>query len=110
LKKQWCLGQLTSDFLWHMEDILSLYARPYDLHHPLVCFDERPCQLIENVVVPLPMQPGTPQREDYEYRRNGTCGLLIAFEPLTGYRVTQVRERRTKVDYAQFMKALVEQH
>jgi hypothetical protein len=93
-----------------MEDILSLYEQPYDLNHPLVCFDERPCQLIENVLVPLPMQPGTPQREDYEYRRNGTCCLFIAFEPLTGYRVTQVRERRTKVDYAQFMKELVEQH
>lgn len=93
-----------------MEDILHLYAQPYDPKHPLICFDERPCQLIEHMLVPLPMQPGKPQREDYEYHRNGTCCLFLAFEPLTGYRVIQVRERRTKMDYAVFMKELVEQH
>jgi hypothetical protein len=92
-----------------MEDILHLYEQPYDPKHPLICFDERPCQLLEHVVVPLPMQPGKPQREDYEYRRNGTCCIFLAFEPLTGYRVIQVRERRTKIDYGHFMQELVEQ-
>jgi hypothetical protein len=91
-----------------MEDISHLCAQPYDQKHPLICFDGRPCQLIEPVLVLLPMRPGKPQREDYDYHRNGTCCLFLAFEPLTGSRVIQVRERRTKVDYAQFMKELVE--
>ena len=52
------------------------------------------------------MQPGTPQREDYHYERNGVCSLLIAFEPFTGYRFVQVRKQRTKQDYAEFMKCL----
>ena len=93
-----------------MEDILDLYEQPYDSKHPLVCFDERPCQLLGDLVAPLPMKPGRVRKEDYTYQRHGTCCLLIAFEPLTGRRVVQVRAHRTKRDYAQFMKTLVEMY
>lgn len=110
LKKQWCLGTLTSLFLWRMEDILQLYEQPYDPTRPLICFDERPCQLIGDVLVPLPMMPGKPKREGYQYKRNGVCTIFIAFEPLTGQRIVQVRSQRTKQDYAQFMKYVAETH
>lgn len=87
-----------------MEDVLSLYELPYDPLRPLICVDERPCQLINDVLVPLPMAPGKPLREDYQYERNGVCNLFIAFEPLTGYRFVEVTEQRTKADYTAFMQ------
>jgi hypothetical protein len=90
-----------------MEDVLDQYARPYDPLCPLLCFDERPCQLLGDTLVPLPMKPGTYQRYDYEYARHGTCCVLLAFEPHTGLRYVQVRSRRTAVDYAEFMQDLV---
>lgn len=93
-----------------MEKILDLYEQPYDPKRPLVCFDERPCQLISDVLAPLPMKPGKPKREDYHYQRNGVCTLLIAFEPLTGLRYVQVHTQRTKKDYAEFMHDLAERH
>ena len=105
-RKQWGIGNLTTDFLWHMENILDLYELPYNPRRPLICFDERPCQLIGEIVAPLPMESGKPTREDYQYERNGVCSLLIAFEPLRGYRFVQIRKHRTKQDYALFMNEL----
>jgi hypothetical protein len=93
-----------------MEDVLNLYEQPYDSRYPVVCFDERPCQLIGDTVAPIPMEPGKPKREDYEYSRNGTCCIFIAFEPLAGKRIIRVRKHRTKEDYAQFMKELIQQY
>jgi hypothetical protein len=93
-----------------MENILHLYKLPYAPKRPVICFDERPCQLIEDVLVPLPMEPGKTKREDYHYKRNGVCTVFIAFEPLTGQRFVQVRQRRTKKDYAGFMRQLAESH
>ena len=93
-----------------MEDVLSQYALPYDPLRPLICFDERPCQLLGDVLVPLPLQPGKPCRYDYEYERQGTCCVLLACEPQTGFRSVEVRQQRTAVDYAQFMKNLITKH
>lgn len=93
-----------------MEDVLGLYELPYNPKRPLVCFDERPCQLLGELLTPLPMQPGQPQREDYQYQRNGTCTLFVAFEPLAGKRIVQVRRQRTRCDYAEFMKELADVH
>ncbi len=90
-----------------MEDVLNLYEQPYDSRYPVICFDERPCQLIGDTIALIPMKPGNPKREDYEYSRNGTCCVFIAFEPLAGKRIIQVKKRRTKEDYAQFMKELI---
>jgi hypothetical protein len=108
--KRWCIGKITGDYIWHMEDVLEQYARPYDPLHPLLCYDERPCQLLGDILVPLPMKPGQPARYDYEYERHGTCCVLLAFEPHTGFRYVQIRARRTAVDYAQFMQDLVRLH
>lgn len=87
-----------------MENILHLYALPYDPKRPRICVDERPCQLIDDVLVPLPMEPGKPERQDYHYKRNGVCTVFMAFEPLACCRLVQVRKQRTKQDYAEFMR------
>ncbi len=89
-----------------MEDVLDQYEQPYDPKHPLICLDEMPCQLIDNILVPVPPKPGKPQKIDYEYRRNGTCCVFIAFDPHEGKRTIRVKKHRTKVDYADFMKEL----
>lgn len=91
-----------------MEDLLDLYALPYEPQYPVICFDERPCQLLGDTLVPIPMKPGKCYKYDHHYERNGVCCLLIAVEPLTGFRMVQVRSQRKKVDYAEFMKALAE--
>ena len=87
-----------------MEDILDLYEEAYDPKQPNLCMDERPCQLIDDVVTPIPMKPGKVMKYDYEYERKGTCCVFIVCEPLKGWRYVEVHKRRTKVDYAQFME------
>ena len=93
-----------------MEDVLAQYQLPYDPLRPVICYDERPCQLIGDKIVPLPIQPGKPKREDYHYQRNGVANLLIAFEPLTGRRYVAITDQRTKKEYAHFLKHLLETH
>jgi hypothetical protein len=93
-----------------MEKVLDIYERPYDPQRPVICFDERPCQLLGDVMMPMPLKSGQPQRQDYHYERNGTCVVLMALEPRKGQRFAEVREQRTKKDYAQFMKKLAEQY
>jgi len=87
-----------------MEDILHLYSLPYNEQLPVVCFDELPVQLLGEGVAPLPMKAGKPKRVDYEYAREGTCSLLVAFEPLTGRRLVETSRQRTKADYSRFMQ------
>ena len=110
LKQRWCIGSMTSEYIWNMENVLTLYEQPYDPKHPVVCFDERPCQLIGDVLVPIPMKPGSTKKEHYEYIRNGTCCILIAFDLHAGKRMIRVMEHRTRVDYAHFMKELTQQY
>ena len=86
--------------------MLALYARPYDPRFPVVCFDERPCFLIGDVVEGLAPQPGKPAKEHYAYTKHGSCCVLAAVEPLTGQRLYQVRAQRTKREYTQFMQQL----
>jgi hypothetical protein len=93
-----------------MEDVLHQHELPYDPKRPKVNFDERPCQLIGDVVQPIPMEPGKVRREHYEYARNGVCNLFIALEPLAGRRVCAVFQHRTGNEYAMFMKMLSELH
>ena len=93
-----------------MEQILALYALPYSELYPLVCFDERPCFLIGDVVTGLEMKAGTPAREHYAYKKNGSCALLMAIEPVTGKRLAQVYDHRTKQEYALFMKELAHRY
>ena len=100
---------MSADFVAHMEDVLDLYAEPYDPARPVVCFDETSTQLLADTRAPLPAKPGQPRREDYEYRREGTRNLFLACEPLVGWRQVEVTERRTKVDLAQRMRWLVDE-
>ena len=93
-----------------MERILYLYTLPYDPKKPLWCFDERPCQLLGDTLVPIPMKPGKKWRYDYHYERKGVCNILIAFQPHTGQRVVQVRKQRRAKEYAEFMVELKTVH
>jgi transposase len=93
-----------------MEDVLDLYAEPYNSRFPVVCFDERPYQLVGETCIPLPAEPGQPARYDYEYRRNGTCNLFALLQPLAAWRHVVVTERRTHLDFARRMKELVDVH
>jgi len=86
---------------------LDIYEQPYNPRRPVVCFDERPCQLLGDVLMPLPMKPGRVERQDYHYQRHGTAVVLMAVEPLAGHRIVKVTEQKTKEDYAEFMKDLV---
>lgn len=93
-----------------MEEVLAVYTRPYDPTRPVVCLDETSKQLVSETRTPLPAEPGQPERVDYEYERQGTANLFMAVEPLTGQRHVTVTDRRTAVEFAQVVKALLEVH
>ncbi len=92
-----------------MEDVLDIYTRAYNPQHPVVCFDESNKQLVGEKIEPLPMEPGEPQRYDYQYERHGVCNLFMFFEPLATWRHVAVTDRRTAIDYAIQMKYLVDE-
>jgi len=89
-----------------VEDVLDVYARPYDEKRPVVCVDEGGKQLIGDVREPLPVRPGEPAKQDYEYQRNGMANLFMAVEPLGGARHVEVTQRKTAVDFARFLRAV----
>lgn len=93
-----------------MEDVLDLYAEPYKPWQPVICFDERPCQLLADTRPALPHRPGRAKRVDYEYERHGVCNAFLLFQPLAGWRAVKVTERRTKQDFAHIMRELVDVH
>lgn len=93
-----------------MEDVLDLYAEPLQPWRPVVCFDERPVQLLSDKREPVPLQPGRAKRYDYEYQREGTANLFVMGQPLAGWREVKATQQRKKVDFAQCMKELVEVH
>ena len=100
---------MSAHFVAHMEDVLDLYAEPYDPQRPVVCFDETSTQLLADTRPPIPAQPGHPRREDYEYRREGTRNLFFCIEPLAGWRHVAVTEQRTTQDFAHQMRWLVDE-
>ena len=95
-----------ANFVAQMEQVLDVYKRPYDSRFPVICMDESPRQLIDEVKRPVPARPGQPARHDYEYRRCGTCNLFMANEPLAGKRMVEISESRTKVDWALFVEKI----
>ena len=107
---------VTGAFVWKMEDVLSVYERPYDPKRPVVCLDETTKQLVAETRTPLPPmpardgKPGCPARDDYEYERRGVSSLFLVCEPLRGWRHVTVTERRTKRDWAHVIKDLVDVH
>jgi len=93
-----------------MEDVLDVYHRPYEARFPVVCLDETSKQLLGEVRPSLPMEPDKPERFDSHYRRNGTCNLFLWCEPLRGWRHVKVTAHRTKIDFAELIRELVDVH
>jgi hypothetical protein len=109
LKEMWCIPPLASgEFVAPMEDVLDVYERPYDPQYPQVCLDETSKQLIGEVRQELPMTPDHCQKYDSEYVRNGTANLFIATEPLAGWRHVEVTDARKRIDFAAFVRNLVD--
>lgn len=105
----WCIGRITEEYRERMYDVLGLYAKPYDAAEPVVCLDEKSKQLLEQTRRPLPASPGQIAKEDYEYRRAGTRNLFVAVEPQGGHREVAVTQRRTKRDFVEFVRHLVQE-
>lgn len=93
-----------------MEDVLEVYRRPYDPDRPVICMDEMSRQLLKHVREPTEAEPETPRRHDHHYERNGTVNLFTFFEPLAAHRVVLARERRTKVDWAECVRTVLDEH
>lgn len=109
-RQQWCLPELSGEFVARMEDVLDLYEAAPDPARPVVCLDERPIVLRDHARPPLPPAPGRPAREDYAYQRGGTGCLALAFAPHGRWRHAWVGERRTAVDFAGWLKDLHDVH
>lgn len=90
-----------------MEDILHIYAMPYNPEIPVICMDEKPYQLIGETREPLAARPGDIEKLDAEYERRGTCSIFVFTETLAGWRHVSVREHRTKLDWAEEIRYLL---
>lgn len=110
MKKTWCITQITAGFLSRMERVLWLYAQEYDERFPVICYDERPCFLIGELVKGIAMKSGQVEREHYAYQKNGSCSLLMAIEPKTGKRVANVFKQRTKREFALHFQAIAREY
>ena len=106
----WCIPEVSAEYVAAMEDVLDLYEEPYDEKRPMVCFDESPKQLIAEVRERIPAVPGRPECFDVEYKRNGVRDLMMISEPKCGLRKVLVTERRTKIEFAQTMKHVVDMY
>jgi hypothetical protein len=104
----WCIAAITSEYRQRMYKVLDLYKEPYNKAFPVVCFDEKSKQLLEDSRKPIPLKPGRVARHDYEYKRNGTCNIFAAIEPKAGKHYIKVTDQRTRQDFARFMKGLLE--
>ena len=110
MSQRWCIPpKSNAEFVCQMEEVLDVYKRPYDPNRPMVCFDERPKQLIGEIRKPIPAAPGKQACYDYEYKRNGVANLFMMFEPLMGKRHVKVTNRRTKKDWAECVRQLVDE-
>lgn len=109
-EKQWCIGRTgDANYAFHMEDVLDVYVRPYDPKRPQVCIDEGSVQFTKELQEAIKMKPGKVKKVDYQYERDGYCSIFLACEPLTGKRAVHVTERRTKADFAHFLRYVVDE-
>jgi hypothetical protein len=109
LKQCWVIApEANAEFVAAMEEVLEVYQRPYDPNYPVVCLDESNKQQVKETRTPMAMEPGQPERFDYEYERNGVSNLFMVFEPLAARRQVTVTDHRTALDYAAQLKALVD--
>lgn len=111
LQKMWCVPKLTVEYATRMEDVLDLYELSYNEKKPVICIDEKPIQLLDHSrkAVPISFSNGI-KKVDYEYKRNGTANVFCAVEPLIGQYFTKVTERRTKIDFAEFLKDIADKY
>ena len=108
--KGWVIPPLqNSDFVANMERVLDIYKRPYNKDCPVVCMDESPKQMIKETKLPIAIKPGQVAKEDFEYERCGVANIFLASEPLTGKRYVEVTERKTKADWAKFIKQIADE-
>ena len=106
-KKGWVIPPLQNgDFVANMEKVLEVYKRTYDEKHPVVCMDKSPKQLIGETKTPIEAKPGSEEKYDYEYVRNGVCNIFMSNEPLAGKRYVKVTEQKTKQDWAAFLEEI----
>ena len=106
----WCIGTITGEYLANMEDVLDVYSQPAEAGVARRCFDERPCQLLDHVLTPIPPKPNATQKEHQEYVRKDVCNVLLAYNLDTGQRHLQVTSTKTKAEYAHFLDWLVQTH
>ncbi|WDE06712.1 IS630 family transposase [Thalassomonas viridans] len=109
-KKMWCLGKLDSDFIAQMEAVLELYARPANPKEPVVNFDEAMKQLVSHTREPVAAKPGQIERVDYEYRREAVANIFMMYDRHNGWRHAKATRTKKCEDFAQCMKALVDEH
>lgn len=95
-------------FVAAMEEVLDVYKRPYARKYPVVCMDESPKQLIRETRVPIKMRSGWATRCDFEYERCGVCNIFMANEPLLGKRHVKITQRKTKLDWAEFVREIAD--
>lgn len=100
--------QQNAEFVAHMEEVLEIYKKPYQSALPVICMDEQPTQLIKETRTKMPVEPGQPERVDYEYERNGTATNFMFTEPLGGWRKVSVRQQKTALDWAKEIKELLD--
>ena len=102
----WCIPpKQSAEFVYHMEDVLEVYKRPYNPRRPIVCIDETTKQLIGETREPLPPRPGSLERFDHVYIRNGVASLFLAFEPLKAWRTGAVTDHRRRLEWAAFIRS-----
>lgn len=105
----WCITEITPEYRKRMYRLLNLYNKPYNPELPVVCFDEKSKQLLEDSRKPIPLKPGKVKKTDYEYRRHGTCNIFVAIEPKAGNHYIRVTDQRTRKDFALFIKWLIDE-
>jgi transposase len=109
-KKMWCVPKIDKEYLERMEDVLAVYEKPYDPEKPVVCMDEKPVQLLEHTRQSIPLQSGKPERQDYEYKRNGSVNVFRAVEPKAGRHFTKVTPTRKMPEFAEFLNSIAESY
>ena len=99
-----------SAFVAQMEQVLDVYKMPYDKDFPVICMDESPKQMTKETRIPISMKKGTPERVDFEYARKGVCNIFMANEPLKGKRFVEIKEKKTKKDWAYFIRKIADEY
>lgn len=105
-QKSWCVADLDDEFIERMEDVLKVYEKPYNESRPVICVDEKPIQLLDDVRPSSGIVPGEVKKVDYEYKRNGTANVFCAVEPKAGVYINKVTDNRSAAEFAKFLGSI----